>query len=52
MNNKEKFALLAITFCLLLAGWMDGQDAKTAERYSASIAGQKLACLSCAGGVR
>jgi hypothetical protein len=52
MNTKERFALTFIAISLLLAGWLDGQDHAAAERYSASIAGQQLACTACAGGVR
>jgi hypothetical protein len=44
---NQKYALLAITLGLLLAGWMDGQDAALAEKYSATQQGQKLACIHC-----
>lgn len=50
MNNK--IALIAITLGLLLAGWLDGQDHQMAQQYAASQAGQKLACIDCAGGAR
>ncbi|MEY2680646.1 MAG: hypothetical protein RL661_877 [Pseudomonadota bacterium] len=48
----EHLKLTLLLAGLILAGWLDGQDAKMAEQYSVSIAGQQLACLSCAGGVR
>jgi Flp pilus assembly protein protease CpaA len=44
---NQKYALLAITLGLLLAGWMDGQDAKLMEAKPITVA-----CVSCAGGVR
>jgi hypothetical protein len=50
---SEKFAFLIIAIGLLLAGYMDGQDAAMAEKYSAaakyktSQQGQKLACIHC-----
>jgi hypothetical protein len=47
---NQKFALIAITIGLLIAGWMDGQDAAMAEKSSAvakSQQGQKLACIHC-----
>jgi glycerol-3-phosphate O-acyltransferase len=51
---NQKFALIAITIGLLIAGWMDGQDAAMAEkssavaqRYSVKHQGQKLACIKC-----
>lgn len=44
---NQRIALLAITIGLLLAGWMDGQDAKLMEAKPVT-----LACVSCAGGVR
>lgn len=52
MNNKERFSLVAITLGLFLAGWLDGQDHQIAQKYHASIAGQKLACVACAGGAK
>lgn len=52
MNNKERLSLAAIAMCLLVAGWLDGQDHQMAQKYAASNAGQTLACLSmtCGGG--
>lgn len=47
---SEKFAFLIIAIGLLLAGYMDGQDAAMAEKSSAvakSQQGQKLACIHC-----
>jgi Flp pilus assembly protein protease CpaA len=44
---NQKYALLAITLGLLLAGWMDGQDAKLMEAKPLIVS-----CVSCAGGVR
>lgn len=49
---NQRIALIAITIGLLLEGWMDGQDHQMAQKYAASNAGQKLACTTCAGGVR
>ena len=49
---NQPLALFLIAAGLLLAGYFDGQDAQMAERYSVSIAGQQLACIECAGGVR
>lgn len=46
---NQKFALIAITIGLLIAGWMDGQDHQMAQKYAASQQGQKLACIHCAG---
>lgn len=48
----ETLKLTLILAGLMLAGWLDGQDARLAEQYSVSIAGQQLACINCAGGVR
>lgn len=45
MNNK--IALIAITLGLLLAGWLDGQDARLMEAKPLTVA-----CVSCAGGIR
>ena len=50
---SEKFAFLIITIGLLLAGYLDGQDAAMAEKssvvakYKTSQQGQKLACIHC-----
>lgn len=44
---NQKYALLAISIGLLLAGWMDANDAKLMEAKPVT-----LACVSCAGGVR
>ena len=49
---NQPLALFLIAAGLLIAGWFDGQDQKLAERYSVSIAGQQLACIDCAGGVK
>lgn len=46
-NTQEKLAFLAIAICVLIAGWMDGQDAALAEKYSVTQQGQKLACIKC-----
>jgi len=48
-NMNQRIALIVITIGLLLAGWMDGQDHQMAQKYAASNAGQKLACIHCAG---
>jgi hypothetical protein len=42
---SEKFAFLIIAIGLLLAGYMDGQDAKLMEKPI------QVACVTCAGGV-
>ena len=47
MERHERFALLLIAACVLLAGWLDGQDAAQAEQYAASVTGQQLACVRC-----
>jgi hypothetical protein len=50
---NQKYALIAITLGLLLAGYLDGQDAAMAEKssvvakYKTSQQGQKLACIHC-----
>lgn len=44
---QEKIAFLAIAIGLLIAGWVDGQDAALAEKYSVAQQGQKLACIHC-----
>ena len=50
---SEKFAFLIIAIGLLLAGYMDGQDAAMTEKssavakYSIKHQGQKLACIKC-----
>jgi Flp pilus assembly protein protease CpaA len=44
---NQRIALLAITLGLLLAGYLDGQDAKLMEAKPITVA-----CVSCAGGVR
>jgi sugar/nucleoside kinase (ribokinase family) len=49
---SQPIALAVSAAGLLLAGWLDGQDARMAERYSVSMAGQQLACIGCAGGVK
>jgi hypothetical protein len=44
---NQRYALIAITIGLLLAGYLDGQDAKlmaTAEESSVVVA-----CIHCAG---
>lgn len=51
-TKEEKMAFIGIAICVLIAGWLDGQDARLAEKYAQSQTGQQLACLSCAGGVR
>jgi hypothetical protein len=43
---NQKFALIAITIGLLIAGWMDGHDARLMAKPIS------MACVSCAGGVR
>ena len=48
-TNQEKIAFIAIAICVLIAGWMDGQDHQMAQKYAASTAGQKLACIHCGG---
>jgi hypothetical protein len=49
---NQPLALFIIAAGLLLAGYLDGQDACLAERHSVSMAGQQLACIGCAGGVK
>jgi hypothetical protein len=50
---NQRIAIIAITIGLLMAGWMDGQDASMAEKssavakYKTSQQGQKLACIHC-----
>jgi hypothetical protein len=53
---NQRLALIAITIGLLMAGYLDGQDAKlmaTTEKSSAvakykqTNQGQKLACIKC-----
>lgn len=44
---NQKYALIAITIGLLLAGYLDGQDAKLMEAKTLIVS-----CVSCAGGVR
>lgn len=44
MNTKERFSLVAIALSLLLAGWLDGQDAAMADESSVVVA-----CIHCAG---
>lgn len=44
---NQRIALIAITIGLLLAGWMDANDAKLMEAKPITVA-----CMSCAGGVR
>lgn len=51
-TQEEKLAMLGIAICLLIAGWMDDQDATMTERYSVAQTGQQLACTDCAGGAR
>jgi len=46
---NQRYALIAITIGLLIAGWMDGQDAKLMATDKDSLT---VACVSCAGGVR
>lgn len=46
---NQKYALIAITLGLLIAGWMDSTDHAMAQKYAASNDGQKLACIHCAG---
>lgn len=55
-TTTEKYALIAIAIGLLLAGYMDGQDAKlmatpekssAVARYSVTKQGQKMACIHC-----
>lgn len=49
---NQTLALLIIAAGFVLAGYLDGQDHAAAERYAASVAGQQLACIDCAGGVK
>lgn len=49
---NQTLALTLIAAGILLAGYLDGQDHAAAERYAASISGQQLACIECAGGVK
>jgi hypothetical protein len=49
---NQPLALVFIAAGILLAGYLDGMDARMAERYSVSMAGQQLACIGCAGGVK
>ncbi|MEY2679968.1 MAG: hypothetical protein RL661_199 [Pseudomonadota bacterium] len=51
-TKEEKIAFVVIAACLLITGWLDGQDAKMAERYAVAQTGQQIACSDCAGGVR
>jgi hypothetical protein len=50
---NQRLALSLIALGLLLAGYMDGQDASMAEKssavakYKTSQQGQKLACIHC-----
>lgn len=44
---QEKIAFIVIAICLLITGWMDGQDHKLAQQYAASQQGQQLACIHC-----
>lgn len=44
---NQRLALIAITIGLLIAGWMDAEDAKLMEAKPITVA-----CVSCAGGVR
>jgi Flp pilus assembly protein protease CpaA len=46
---NQKYALIAITIGLLMAGWMDGQDARLMATDKDSLT---VACTQCAGGVR
>ena len=55
-TTTEKYALIAIALGLLLAGYMDGKDAKlmatskdssAVASYSVTKQGQKLACIHC-----
>lgn len=44
---SEKFAFLIIAIGLLISGWMDGNDAKLAEKYRMAESGKHLACIHC-----
>ena len=46
---QEKIAFALIGICLLIAGYMDGQDHKMAQKYAQSQKGQQLACIHCGG---
>lgn len=52
-TTQERLAFLAIAIGLLLAGYMDGQDAAMTEKssavakYSIKHQGQKMACIKC-----
>ena len=48
-TTQEKLAFIAIAIGLLISGYMDGQDAALAEKYSVTQQGQKLACIHCGG---
>lgn len=43
---QEKLALLAITLLVLMAGWLDGQDAKLMATDKDSLT---VACVKCGG---
>ena len=43
---NQKYALIAITIGLLLAGYLDGQDAKLMSGVKESLT---VACIHCAG---
>jgi hypothetical protein len=46
-TTTERFALIAIAIGLLISGWMDGNDAKLAEKYRMAESGKHLACIQC-----
>lgn len=48
-TTQERIAFIGIAICVLIVGWLDGQDHKMAQKYAASQAGQTLACIHCGG---
>ena len=43
-TTQEKLAFIAIAICVLIAGWMDGQDAKLMETDKDALT---VACIHC-----
>lgn len=48
-TKQERLAFIGIAICVLIAGWLDGQDHKLAQKYAQSEQGQQLACIHCGG---
>ena len=46
---QERIAFALIALGLLISGYMDGQDAALAEKYSVTQQGQQVACIHCGG---